>query len=34
MLKPAELASVRKLAILVLSETNGATTREVDPPKE
>jgi hypothetical protein len=34
MLKPAELANVRKLAILVLSETNGATTREVDPPRE
>jgi hypothetical protein len=34
MLKPAELANVEKLAILVLSDTNGATTREVDPPKE
>ncbi len=34
MLKPAELAQVEKMAILVLSETNGATTREVNPPKE
>ena len=34
MLKPAELASVEKLAIVILSETNGATTREVKPPGE
>ena len=34
MLKPAELGSVEKLSILILSETNGATTREVSPPKE
>ncbi len=34
MLKPAELASVEKLSILILSETNGATTREVKPPGE
>ena len=34
MLKPAELGQIEKMAILVLSETNGATTREVNPPKE
>ena len=34
MLKPAELGSVEKLAILILSDTNGATTREVKPPGE
>lgn len=34
MLKPAELSQVEKLAILVLSEKHGATTREVDPPRE
>lgn len=34
MLKPAELNQVEKLAILVLSDTNGATTREVNPPRD
>ncbi len=34
MLKPAELNEVEKLAILILSDTNGATTREVNPPKQ
>jgi hypothetical protein len=34
MLKPAELNQVEKLAILILSDTNGATTREVNPPKQ
>jgi hypothetical protein len=34
MLKPGELSGVTKLAILVLSETNGAATREVAPPGE
>ena len=34
MLKPAELNEVEKLAILILSDTNGATTREVNPPRE
>jgi hypothetical protein len=34
MLKPAEIAHVEKLAILILSETNGATTREINPPRE
>ncbi len=32
MLKPAELNNVAKLAILVLSDTHGATVKEVDPP--
>ncbi len=32
MLKPAELDSVTKLAVLVLSDTHGATVKEVDPP--
>ncbi|MFZ4765901.1 MAG: hypothetical protein ACOYMN_13205, partial [Roseimicrobium sp.] len=32
MLKPAELNDVDKLAVLVLSDTNGAATREVNPP--
>jgi hypothetical protein len=32
MLKPDELGNVEKLSILVLSETNGATTREATPP--
>ncbi|MBL9181794.1 MAG: hypothetical protein JNN17_06615 [Verrucomicrobiaceae bacterium] len=32
MLKPAELNNVSKLAILVLSDTHGATVKEVDPP--
>lgn len=34
MLKPAEIQQVEKLAILILSETNGADTREVPPPRE
>jgi hypothetical protein len=34
MLKPAELNDVEKLAVLVLSETNGAITREVNPPRQ
>jgi hypothetical protein len=34
MLKPAELDNIEKLSILILSETNGATTREVNPPKQ
>ena len=34
MLKPAELNEVEKLAILVLSESNGAMTREVKPPRQ
>ena len=34
MLKPAELGSVEKLSILILSESNGAATREVNPPGE
>jgi len=33
MLKPAELNHVEKLAILLLSDTNGAAVREVDPPR-
>ncbi len=33
MLKPAELNSVEKLAILLLSDTNGAAVREVNPPR-
>lgn len=32
MLKPAELGQVQKLAFLVLSDTNGATVKEVNPP--
>lgn len=32
MLKPAELNNVTKLAILVLSDTHGATVKEVNPP--
>lgn len=32
MLKPAELNDVSKLAILVLSDTHGATVKEVSPP--
>jgi hypothetical protein len=32
MLKPAELNNVTKLAVLVLSDTHGATVKEVDPP--
>ena len=34
MLKPAELDSVEKLAVLILSDTHGAATREVNPPRE
>jgi hypothetical protein len=34
MLKPAELPEIEKFAILILSETNGAATREVAPPSE
>jgi hypothetical protein len=33
MLKPAELSNVEKLAILLLSDTNGAAVREVGPPR-
>lgn len=32
MLKPAELNEVEKLALLVLSDTHGATVKEVNPP--
>jgi hypothetical protein len=32
MLKPTELNHVEKLAILLLSDTNGAAVREVNPP--
>jgi autotransporter-associated beta strand protein len=32
MLKPAELNNVEKLSLLVLSDTHGATVKEVDPP--
>jgi hypothetical protein len=32
MLKPSELKNVEKLAILVLSDTHGATVKEVNPP--
>ncbi len=32
MLKPTELSHVEKLAILLLSDTNGAAVREVNPP--
>jgi hypothetical protein len=31
-LKPTELNNVSKLAVLVLSDTHGATVKEVDPP--
>jgi hypothetical protein len=34
MLKPAELPEIEKFAILILSDTNGAITREVAPPSE
>ena len=34
MLKPAELAQVEKIALLILSDSNGATTREVSPPSD
>jgi len=33
MLKPTELSNVEKLAILLLSDTNGAAVREVNPPQ-
>ena len=32
MLKPAELHNVEKLALLILSDTHGATVKEVKPP--
>lgn len=32
MLKPAELHEVEKLALLILSDTHGATVKEVNPP--
>lgn len=32
MLKPAELNNVSKLSLLILSDTHGATVKEVDPP--
>jgi len=32
MLKPPELNEIAKLAVLVLSDSNGATTREANPP--
>ncbi len=34
MLKPAELNEIEKLAVLILSDTNGAATRELNPPRE
>jgi len=34
MLKPEELGSVEKLAILILSEAHGATVREAKPPSQ
>ena len=34
MLKPAELPEIEKFSILILSDTNGAATREVAPPSE
>ncbi|CAN5688056.1 hypothetical protein BH11VER1_BH11VER1_33680 [soil metagenome] len=34
MLKPAELESVEKMSILVLSETHGASVKEVTPPHQ
>ena len=33
-LKPAELPEIDKFAILILSDSNGAATREVAPPSE
>ena len=33
MLKPTELNNVEKLAILLLSDTNGAAVREMNPPR-
>ena len=32
MLKPAELQNVEKLSLLILSDTHGATVKEVNPP--
>ena len=32
MLKPAELNNVEKLSLLILSDTHGATVKEVNPP--
>jgi hypothetical protein len=32
MLKPTELDKVEKLSLLILSDTLGATVREVNPP--
>lgn len=32
MLKPAELHNVEKLSLLILSDTHGATVKEVNPP--
>ena len=34
MLKPSELPAIEKFSILILSDTNGAATREVAPPSE
>ena len=34
MLRPTELDGVEKLAILVISESNGALVREVNPPSQ
>lgn len=34
MLKPAELSQVQKLALLVLSDTNGAMVKEINPPRQ
>ncbi len=34
MLRPTELGDVEKLAILIMSETNGALVREANPPSE
>lgn len=34
MLKPTELESVEKMAILVLSDTHGASVKEVTPPRQ
>jgi hypothetical protein len=34
MLKPAELQQIEKFSILILSESNGAATREAAPPSE
>jgi hypothetical protein len=34
MLRPSELADVQKLALLILSEANGALVKEVNPPSQ